>query len=1112
MKAVQLLIESRLPPELRDYNREYTAKSIGSLLSDLAVSYPDKYDEVSRLIGDTGRNSSYWQGDTIKLSDLKPVFDKEPLLAQMRQEIASLPRDDPKFEDQRQAVWIRYNEEMQRLTNEAGATSDNSIARAVLSGARGKPDQMKMMLTAPGLYSNSKGVVPLFISHSFGEGLRPAEYLASTYGARDSIVKIKTATAKGGDFGKQIAQTAATTIVTTKDCGTDNGLDLDLADPSLRGRVLAKAVGGLGVGTVLDRSALQQLEKEKVTTVIARSAMTCNAGTGVCQQCIGKFHDQRFPKIGEAVGVTAAHAISEPVCLDGDTLVRMSDRSTKRIKDILPGELVLGSDMQGNLTPTRVVNVFHNGPRPCVRTVVRKGRGQRSEQVEMVSTKEHKTLCSQEWKRFNPKIQPIEYKIKNGLNVCMSRGVSGLEGKHEPWAGLLGLLVGDGAYGGTNRGVSLSCYEPETLAWAKVECIKNGCYLKHAAHGEYRINISDPKSVRNRVKHPLKLKLMEENMWGCTSGNKKLPDSIHTWDNESVAAFIGGYLAADGWVTKTGVIGFGSVSEDLIKGLKDILEFRFGLYCNRITSHRKPKEGGGHYRPSYETTIGCRPDIIHFADTIPIPGVKHAKLKDVIARWKPSVYNRGSFKVIEQTSVGIRDTWDIEVDNDTHLFALANGMIVSNTQGSLGCLTDDTLVRMADFTTKRIDQIKVGDMVLGSDVKARTLPVKVLQVWDKGLQPVKRRVFTQPELAVDCTDDHIMLLSDAQGVLSKQPAGTPGEVLAPIVGLPHPLPRTAVEDLGLLHCMDISVDHPDELFVLANGLIVKNSKHSGGQTTGKKEYSGFNVINQLVQSPEEFPDRALVSEESGTVSSVEEAPQGGFIVTVGESQHYVPQGYPVMVKSGDQVEAGDQLSEGLIDAGDIVRLRGLGSGRRYFADRLHRVLEDSGFGGDKRNVEIVSRSVIDHARVEDDQNLPGTLPDDQISYNRLSQTYTPPASSKRLPTADTVGQYLQSPALHYSIGTRLSPSQVKRLQTSGYTHLEVSPEEPGFRTEMQRLRTSTQTNPDWLARQGASYLKSNLLEGAVRGQDTNIQSNIHFGPRLAFGKDFGKNTATTGEF
>lgn len=747
MKAVQLLIESRLPPELRDYNREYTAKSIGNLLSDLAVSYPDKYDEVSRLIGDTGRNSSYWQGDTIKLSDLKPVFDKEPLLEQMKAEIAGLPRDDPKFEDQRQAVWIRYNEEMQRLTNEAGATSDNSIARAVLSGARGKPDQMKMMLTAPGLYSNSKGVVPLFISHSFGEGLRPAEYLASTYGARDSIVKIKTATAKGGDFGKQIAQTAATTIVTTKDCGTDNGLDLDLADPSLRGRVLAKAVGGLGVGTVLDRSALQQLEKEKVTTVIARSAMTCNAGTGVCQQCIGKFHDQRFPKIGEAVGVTAANALSEPV-----------------------------------------------------------------------------------------------------------------------------------------------------------------------------------------------------------------------------------------------------------------------------------------------------------------------------------------------------------------------------TQGSLGCLTDDTLVRMTDFTTKRIDQIKVGDMVLGSDVKARTFPVKVLHVWDKGLQPVKRRVFTQPELSVDCTDDHIMLLSDAQGVLSKQPAGTPGEVLAPIVGLPHPLPRTAVEDLGLLHCMDISVDHPDELFVLANGLIVKNSKHSGGQTTGKKEYSGFNVINQLVQSPEEFPDRALVSEESGTVSSVEEAPQGGFIVTVGESQHYVPQGYPVMVKSGDRVEAGDQLSEGLIDAGDIVRLRGLGSGRRYFADRLHRVLEDSGFGGDKRNVEIVSRSVIDHARVEDDQNLPGTLPDDQISYNRLSQTYTPPASSKRLPTADTVGQYLQSPALHYSIGTRLSPSQVKRLQTSGYTHLEVSPEEPGFRTEMQRLRTSTQTNPDWLARQGASYLKSNLLEGAVRGQDTNIQSNIHFGPRLAFGKDFGKNTATTGEF
>jgi hypothetical protein len=47
---------------------------------------------------------------------------------------------------------------------------------------------------------------------------------------------------------------------------------------------------------------------------------------------------------------------------------------------------------------------------------------------------------------------------------------------------------------------------------------------------------------------------------------------------------------------------------------------------------------------------------------------------------------------------------------------------------------------------------------------------------------------------------------------------------------------------------------------------------------------------------------------------------------------------------------------------------------------------------------------------------------------------------------------------------------------------------------------------------GTSYLKTNLAESAARGADTNTESNTSWIPRLAIGKDFGKNVGTTGKF
>jgi DNA-directed RNA polymerase subunit beta' len=284
-------------------------------MAEVAKNYPDKFADISGVLVDAGREASYAQGETLTLDDLRPVIDRAKILGEMDAELAQLKNTDPlNYKDKRKEVWARYVDRMDEETMAAALNSGNNIGYSVLSGARGKPAQLRAMITTPGLYTDYKDdIIPLFVRNSFSDGLRPGEYLASTFGARKAVISTKNSTAKGGDLSKLMVQAAADTVVTEEDCGTTNGLDLDVEDESLKGRVLSSPAGGLPPGTVLDKQALSELRKKGVKKVIARSAITCQSKQGVCASCVGKWFDNKFPEIGDSVGVTAATAIGEPI-------------------------------------------------------------------------------------------------------------------------------------------------------------------------------------------------------------------------------------------------------------------------------------------------------------------------------------------------------------------------------------------------------------------------------------------------------------------------------------------------------------------------------------------------------------------------------------------------------------------------------------------------------------------------------------------------------------------------------------------------------------------------------------------------------------------------------
>lgn len=291
-----------------------------------------------------------------------------------------------------------------------------------------------------------------------------------------------------------------------------------------------------------------------------------------------------------------------------------------------------------------------------------------------------------------------------------------------------------------------------------------------------------------------------------------------------------------------------------------------------------------------------------------------------------------------------------------------------------------------------------------------------------------------------------------------------------------------------------------------------NAKHTAGMTKNKRSYAGLDFITQFSQSPEVFKDRAAVTEEDGRVDRIEEAPQGGKYIFVNGKKYYTPIGLDPIVKAGDKVEAGDQLADGLVDPEDVVRLKGLGEGRRYYAERFGQILADSGAGTDKRNTEVLARGALRHVKVTSQDGVGCYLPDDTIDYNSFQKSYRVPETAREMTAKAAVGKYLQAPAMHYTIGTRITPKVAASLTENGYDKVLADDAEPGFQPTMVRLRTASHSNPDWLASMGTSYLTKQLNESATRGDDTNVLSNDDFRPRLAYGAGFGEHVRETGKF
>ena len=287
-----------------------------------------------------------------------------------------------------------------------------------------------------------------------------------------------------------------------------------------------------------------------------------------------------------------------------------------------------------------------------------------------------------------------------------------------------------------------------------------------------------------------------------------------------------------------------------------------------------------------------------------------------------------------------------------------------------------------------------------------------------------------------------------------------------------------------------------------------SSKHSGGvagATAGA--VGGFKAINALVQVPEVFPNGATHAQTDGKVHGISPAPQGGNFVFVGDAKHYVPADLPLLVKKGDMVEAGDMLSQGVPNPAEIVHHKGIGEGRRYFVNAFRDTLKNSSTYGNRRNIELVARGLINHVRLDDE--IGDWAPGDVVPYSSLEKHWEPRPGFYRAPPHTLVGHYLEKPVLHYTIGTKIGKKMLDELQQFGVNSVYAHKEPPPFQPEMIRGMANVAQDEDWMVRGLGSYQQKSFLKAVHRG-DVSDTAGTSFVPTLAEGQDFGLKGPTKG--
>jgi len=709
-------------------------KGITKLFAALAEKSPDHYSKVVSDLTRLGFEIATRQGSSITLKDLVSPIDKNKLWDEFdkHKDTVEKSNDSKALKDKK--IFDYYNSMMSNIEKDIldkGLKDNKSLAKIILAGSRGSPAQYRGTIATQGIVVDAEGKpkMDIPIKSSYAEGLTLPEYLTTSFGTRSGEVLKKVSVAQGGYGSKQFARALMPLQVVEADCQTLNGIEVSVDDRESVGAYLAKEVSGHNRNNEVTTRLLADLKQKGIKHILIRSPMTCQSNKkhhsgGLCQMCVGK-REKGMAAMDSYIGLVAGTAVAEPLtesamkarhCLFSDTLVAYPcPDDNKAIKAVKVGDTIIGATATGKLLPTKVLAVIDQGIQDVYRYTFRYGKTNETFSVE--ATEDHIVLGgTYNWHNLsknNPELLKIGTKHKK-FHMYLGRGFDdSLYTDNEPYAFLLGLLLGDGSY--TTEKGTVQYYNFDTSSIQYIQNKLSGLGLKlvqnAARDAQYSVTVLTSESLVPTFsatscfgvvhKNPARLKLEELGMWGKVHYEKSIPDAAYTWTNEAIAELLSGLFYTDGSVNfdkdkskntqqTFKSYSYSSASKKLVTQIKYFLETRFGIYTSAITtSNKKGKtynidgREGTCKHDSYGLRIRRPEAVQRFDEVVKLFGAKFDKCQN-IEFYKAKELNREYYRcnIVSLEHLGARHCYDLTVDCSDNLFMLANGAIVHNSGGA----------------------------------------------------------------------------------------------------------------------------------------------------------------------------------------------------------------------------------------------------------------------------------------------------------------------------------------------------------------------------------------------------------------------------------------------
>ena len=337
-RALADALEDDFDPERFEFvNSSLKKKDINKMVSDLVEAYgAPAVSQVLDAFKDLGFHYASQAGITVSKNNVVSPPEKQEILERYERETEAIvgQYDDGYItaEERHEAVTAHWN----RATDEvAQAMEDNldelnPIFMMANSGARGSFKQIRQLAGMRGLMANPKGeIIERPIKANFMEGLSVLEYFISTHGARKGLADTALRTADSGYLTRRLVDVAQDVIVRQEDCKTKDHIEMAIRkddgslNDNLIGRLAAKKLETKRGRELLKRNqeiTLADVEEiaeafadDEEAKVPVRSALKCEAESGVCRACYGVSPATGSTvDIGDAVGIIAAQSIGEP--------------------------------------------------------------------------------------------------------------------------------------------------------------------------------------------------------------------------------------------------------------------------------------------------------------------------------------------------------------------------------------------------------------------------------------------------------------------------------------------------------------------------------------------------------------------------------------------------------------------------------------------------------------------------------------------------------------------------------------------------------------------------------------------------------------------------------